>query len=261
MPQSDYDPTSRRQGTPQHYARAVGATLHAVRVLADAYDRGLPEIARELSTPLQRLLTDELIGTRERRKMKVLSRLYPVNSNNILKQSLATYLEVNMNTDGQPLTADGRNMRVTCTHAPGFRALSAVVDRWLPFKEWWNEPILIEGAASGSDIPLDAAKQIPFSRRRKMNRREIIEVVRNKLGSHFDTELPGDAWLLQDPLFVEHIEVAVDGGPQIIALDTRPSQFVFTNHPLHAIVRHVAFEILESFAPDDEAGFRNRAPE
>ncbi|GAM98090.1 hypothetical protein U91I_01720 [alpha proteobacterium U9-1i] len=93
-------------------------------------------------------------------------------------------------------------------------------------------------------VPLDPEKQIPYEKRKRLVRREFVELMRNKLGAHLDEEIPEllDA-LQRSESFGVDVEWRVPTGVVSIGAGTLP----VVVGPAAAMMRKISQELIDAY--------------
>jgi hypothetical protein len=230
---------------------AVRSSLKTIEALCRLYDEGYYDTARDIATVIHRMIVDELMQTRLRRELPFISYSILPNPRNLLIQLLTTSMDAHIQSDGgDPI--------ITITHNPLFDKMTKVTGEGreatapahrpttMKFNEWWNGPVQIAGVADGPLIPLNEIDQVPYNKRDRTSRFDVIRMFRNKTGAHFDREVDADVQKIEDRLLrAIDIRVARSDGVTFSFAET-PEVFRFNNSRAGAIVRHIAFEIDKS---------------
>jgi hypothetical protein len=161
----------------QHINESVTTLLQ----LCDIYDSGRPYIAFNMATEIASILTENAVAARIRA-----AKTYTISARGADKNNLNAHNSlVFMRIDTSPPKADF--IPVFQWDYQGTKSVN--------FAEWWNRDIVwVAGSAKEGVplglIPLDPAEQVPWEKRARLVRRELITMMRNKLGAHLDTVLP-----------------------------------------------------------------------
>jgi hypothetical protein len=227
---------------PDEAKAAVRSSLKTIEALCRLYDEGNYDTARDIATVIHRMIVDELMQTRLRRALPFISYSILPNPRNLMIQLLTTSMDVRIQSDGGDPT-------ITITHNPLFDEMTVATREGrtpMKFNEWWNGPVQIAGAADGPLIPLNESDQVPYNKRARTTRFDVIRMFRNKTGAHFGREIDADVQKIEDRLLrAIDIRIARDDGVTFSFAET-PEVFRFNNSRAEAIVRHIAFEIDKS---------------
>jgi hypothetical protein len=222
---------------PEQAIAAARSSMKTLKILCQSYDDGNFDIEREIATVIFRLLVEELPQTKLRRKLKFISYTAPPNPKNLLMQLLASGVQGRVQSDGADPT-------ITITHVP----LRDQHAEWvgqptaMKFNEWWNGFVQIAGASAGPVIPINQNEQIPYNKRTKISRLNLIQIIRNKYGAHYSREIDEDTMTIEDRL-IRAIDISVNVSGKEFNHIKNPEAFIFSNTRSGAIVRHIAFEI------------------
>jgi hypothetical protein len=220
---------------------AVAGSLRTIKTLCQAYDNGHFDAERDIASVIHRMLIEELYQTNERRNISFLSYALPPNPENLLLQLLASAMEVNIKSDGGDPT-------ITVTHKPLLDTLvpQAGPPSRLRFNQWWKGLVLIGGASDGPAIPVDARLQIPYDKRERFTRSVVVETFRNRTGAHYDRKVDAATKMIEDRL-MRNLDIVIEVGQVSFSYAETPGVFRLSNSRAGAIVRHIAFELLETF--------------
>ena len=219
------------------FQAALFGSLRTLHTLISAYDAGNFDAARDLAALLYRIINDELPHVTKRRDLKICDYASQYHKDSPYYQSLLS--NVSMEFSG-----DFPNFHITFNYIPAYIDIEKYPLRLKRFVDWWGDPILCDGIAYGGQTPFEFFLSVVAGRRTAWNRRQIIEHIRNNYGAHFQHSREHSIRLLTEPMLAGL--VALDCQGKMISLETTPENFHFSNHPLHAITRHVAEEIWRS---------------
>lgn len=212
-------------------ARSSLVTLSA---LAHSYDSGHFDCSRDICVVLHRLISSELYvaGIRTQINLPSLARL--PNRDNLMPQWGLVGFEQGAFDEEREIT--------TVTAIPNDE--TCVIPRALPFSKWWSEVIYVEGAGGGTGfMPLVEEEEIPFKRRGRVLRRELIERTRNEIGAHYDENV-SDLWNFYTRWDAEMSFATRWKSGNEWSSDENPDHFNILNTVADAAIRCVAQEIL-----------------
>lgn len=232
---SDWQRQDPRRRAVVEAANAASSSIRTIELLCDAYDKGEYHVSRELCSVLSRLIDDELKNTGRRRSVRLPTLTHPFSDRNLIPQFAHVAYRL------------GGNCPLEVLFFPAFSGQEDnVSNKNLKFSEWWNEPVIIEGAGGMSGlIPLKASDQIPFAKRRKLVRREVVSIIRNKMGAHYDkAETEGVRFLMKWDHAIEF--GCKDESGNEYSSSAHSDKFIFLNSHGDAIVRSISEEVLRS---------------
>jgi len=227
--------------TQEEAKAAVRGSLRTLQALCQVYDEGHFDAERDIANIIYRMIVDELPQTRLRKELSFISYSIPPNPRNVLMQLLTSVFDARVQSDGGDPT-------ITITHQPLLDQLAAQTGQptTMKFNDWWSGPVLISGASDGPMVPTDESQQIPYNKRERISRFELIRTFRNRTGAHYDRDVDADTKRIEDRLMrVMDISISRDDGASFSYFET-PEVFRFTNSRAGAIVRHVAYELGQS---------------
>lgn len=232
-----YDDKPRKRSKEEAAVAALNS-LTALQLQCSGYDTGRYEISREICSLLSRLIENEMQQAGCRRALKLPSYAYTISPENFLPQ----FPHVSF------CGADERgNIRFDCT----FRDAETVTGaKHLNFSDWWNEAVIVEGGGGMENLfPADGVAAIPFDKRRRLRRREVVKLIRNKLGAHYDTsESEGVRFMMKWGRGIAFSFTDVDG--VLVNSRKNPERFKYLNSHGDSIIRSIAEEILRSNAKE-----------
>lgn len=219
---------------------AVRGTLLTLRSLCDSYDSGNFSAARTIAVEIHRLVVGELAKLPFLRKLQFLSSSLEDSPHNLAKQCLMSFIRVGNCREGE---AVGEISFIPFCSDTSHPALHSAYFRSFP--KWWNAVVIRDGAGPNGLIPLNVADQTPFNERAHATRREVIEVVRNKLGAHFDGTVSEYLHFIEEnPIMFVELGLEIEG--QEFTTGQHPEKFRYSNTLAHATCRQIAWEILAS---------------
>lgn len=157
-------------------------SLDTLQHLARVYDEGHSPIAFLMATEITKLLTENSAAIKLRG-----TRLFPTIPDAHDERVLnAIYKLTGARLGGDPPTV---------TFMPKFQLPEPDPVVELPFKDWWNRDIIYRASAAPPGtpaglIPVNDSPTIPYHKREKVTRMKLVSLLRNKLGSHQDAEMP-----------------------------------------------------------------------
>ena len=212
-------------------------TLRSLVGLCVAYDQGAYEVYGSIATEIYKLFNDGS-GSKIRNKYLYTSLAAPVDKSALSQVSPLVSVRSTSLADGtgtishEPMALGWRHKREN-----------------MKFSIWWERDVVYLGGHTpfGMDptmIPIGAA-QLPYNKREKLTRREVIQLVRNKLGAHISKDVP---------LKLDHLFDRKSWGNIVASAPSHPNEDPeeamkrdkVLNKPIHAMVRHIAEEVLVS---------------
>ena len=124
----------------------------------------------------------------------------------------------------------------------------------LKFREWWNRDVIYRASAAvpGTPlgmIPVNGSPVQPYEKRSKTTRRELIELLRNKMGAHQDVDLSelleeielSKGWVGFELEHPTHGVLSTDDGTLPIRVGV-----------IAALVRQICHELLVAYGREDQ---------
>ncbi|GLK54341.1 hypothetical protein JOD31_001508 [Methylopila capsulata] len=137
---------------------------------------------------------------------------------------------------------------------PIFDYLPIYQGDWRPievdFVDWWNRDVIYRASAAKAGappgaIPLEPEDQVPYKRRQKFVRRDIVSMMRNKFGAHLDDSVPENLDELQKTSsFGINVSQVLDDGTELNSWD---GSLNIGAGPCAAMMRQIAFEVLAAY--------------
>jgi hypothetical protein len=213
--------------------------LETLLQLASIYDGGYTPIAFNMAVEINKTLTENDAATRVRGTRTFSS----PDMGDTSKMLNAMHKLTMMQVGGEPPAV---------RFLPQFWAGPSQC-LTLDFRHWWNRDVIYRASAAAPGlppgvIPLISADQVSFDKREKITRRELISLLRNKIGAHQANELPA---LLEDMDHTSGFAVAVVRLPDGSELSTEDGTLPTNGGPLAAMVRQIAHELLVAYGRDD----------
>jgi len=215
-----------------------GQSLDTLAELVAVYDNGYSPIVFQIAVEIQKILCEGGLAARLRGERKFLSSANDVDDGNLMPR----YPLVAGRVGGRPPELQ---------YLPAFLSPgeNAEKPRSLPFREWWGREAIYRASAAepGSApgmIPVNDTPNVPFAKRETLTRREIIGMIRDKLGAHQDNELPTVLDDLQSGLNYVAIIYQDDDGRE---WHTDNGTLPISIPPIAAMVRQIAHEVLVAY--------------
>jgi len=221
--------------------------LENIRALCRIYDDGHQYIAFTLATEVRKVLVDNPASARTRGEKR-----FPTPKNDYRPTNLAAELplaiaQVHVKSGGKL----GEVPTGTVTFLP--TSIEAPLGmEWLLFREWWNRDVIFRASAAPKGapphlIPTNTAEQVPRSKRYSMSRRTFVDLMRNKVGAHIDSDLPEVLeGLLKGFYFGMDLRVEYGEG----ALSLHEGTMHVEVGVAAAMMREIGHEVLWAYAPD-----------
>lgn len=223
-----------RQLTDEADARRHAETLTRIEHLCEDFDKGRYSYSLPLAVEISKFLTEGKAATRERGKVQ-----FPSPD----RQDKPTYLSA-----FYPLTT-------VCLEGRTGRFEAAVVAscpegwRMMKFKDWWGETVYRASAAKPGTppglLPVNREDQVPFAKRERLNRRQLVKLMRDKAGAHNSGEYPAVLEDIDGP--DSWGGFAVQNGETGETLTTDDGSLEWTVGQLAASIREIAGEILVAY--------------
>lgn len=236
-------PVSRRR-TKDDVIRAVFNSVDELDYLISGYDAGRFHLARTMAQTLDRLIRSELLHTRLRNDLSYLSFGSETDDGNIMT-SMTHFGVMLKNSIQDP---QGRHCiqfyPMTRRDEDGPGLPNPPTEK--SFRVWNDEPIFVEGAGGRSNtIPLLTKDQVPFGKRRKLTRGQLLNRTRNEVGAHFDMNESEDFAFSRQWLGLYNFGIVEKDGAEVNT-SANPERFLFQNTPADAMIRTIAEEVVDS---------------
>jgi hypothetical protein len=222
--------------------KMVETNLDTLQQLVRVYDAGYSIIAFAMATEIQKILGENAWTVKLRGRLRFgstvpdqgrsqLNAFHPLVGARVGGvDPEVTYLPTFMMPDreGQPVRA-------------------------LEFRIWWNREVVyrasaaVPGTLPRGAIPVNDTPVHPFDDRTSLTRRQVIGMLRDKLGAHQDDELPSVLDDLQDGLDIGFGVRMPDGSER----NTFDGSLKIAVPPLPAMVRQIAHEVLVAYGRHD----------
>lgn len=224
---------------------AVNAALSSLRTitaLSRMYEDGDAMVARDLAVCIARLMNEEFVSSGLRKELRLPSYCMPNAAGNeaAFRGHVITRITVN---EAPPALVEFRPHFYDNEFHPGFQT-------GMKFSEWGGEVIIEEGSAGffGFFLPKDR-HYIPKNKRRKVLRRDFVNIFRNERGAHFDrNESAGHAFINNSDLQMEIFCAGQDG--KTWSSRSSPEMFIYKNSVSECIIRGIAEEVNRSNAEE-----------
>ncbi len=218
--------------------------IENLRSLCDSFDQGKVSFSGLIALQVHKILCEGM-ATKIRRKITFPTSRWDSPENNMMPYAPLIGLEL----AGNPLCA-----KFLPKFMMGDDKSDLLKNDILPFQEWWTSDVIYRAgpAKPGSDprmIPLKIEDQVPYRKRKKITRLNLITMVRQKLGAHTENEYP----ILMDELNssaymgIDAESVEQDGSLKSIS----NGQIKVIMSPLEGSVRQIAEETLVGFDSAD----------
>ncbi|MBH9537898.1 hypothetical protein [Novosphingopyxis sp. YJ-S2-01] len=228
-----------RRRTDEQAVADHNAKLQTLKSLCEDYDQGRIEYVFLIATEVQNILTEGRRAVELRGKVTFPS---PEDKDN--PKILSAYF---------PLTA------IRLQNEPLLGSFKPVIEmsstswRRLKFSVWWNEVVFRASAALPGTppgmIPVNGSPSVPYADRERLNRRQVIQFLRNHRGAHSLEEFPAILDEIDSPSswggFVMQDEQT---GQQY---STDDGSLPWQAGQLAAMTREIAGEVLAAFALND----------
>lgn len=228
---------TKRSLSPAELEAAFEQELDILKALCEDFDNGRIEYAFLIATQIQKLLTEGQTAVRRRGAASFISPKSEDNPNILSPYYLLTGIEL------------GGGLPPTGNFVPVYRS-----DRneWevLKFSKWWAEAVFRASAALPGTppglIPVNGTPSVPYEKRERLNRRQIIQILRDHRGSHSLEEFPE---------VLEEIDGPSSWGGFACVDEQTGQEYSTDDGTLHwntgqlaATVRQIAWEVLVAFS-------------
>lgn len=229
-----------RRMTPEEERDNFETSLDNLGVLAKAYDDGIFAISLSMSTEVHKILTEDRFAIQSRKKARFSTPDFGDESRMLNALHKLTACRVS----GQaPILDFLPNFYFPNPNTP---------TKFLQFKEWWNDDVIYRAGAAlpgqnPSLIPVNNSPSVPFSKREKITRREFVSLLRNKLGSHSDVDVPILMDELADTRSWGHVRIETEKGN----FDTFDGTLKTRGGIVPAMMRQISHEVLVAYGRED----------
>lgn len=211
--------------------------LDTLEQLSSVFDGGYSPIAFLMAVEINKILVENDRAIKSRGTIKFRSWAVQENEENLLPQSSLISMEYRQEAGSRP----------GLVYEPNFKKS----DEWreLPFREWWSREIIWRAGAAlpgtpGDLIPVNGAPSVPFNERVKYSRREMIKLLRDKMGAHVEKDVPH---LLEELQSHQSwgVGVVIETPHGVFSTSDGTMNILIT--PVAAMVRQIAHELLTSY--------------
>jgi len=156
-------------------------SLETLQHLAKVFDDGHSPIAFSMATEVYKILTENSSATRLRANKIFTTPSFDAGPNIISAVHKLTLVSFG----GTP---------PAISFDPIFYGVSYGVEN-LDFRTWWNRDVIFRASAAlpGTPpgiLPVNDTPAVPFEKREKLTRMRFVQLLRNKAGSHLESEWP-----------------------------------------------------------------------
>lgn len=230
---------TRRRGNAELLA-AFDQGLSTLSELAKVYDRGHSPIVFLIATEIHKILTENVAATRLRRTRNFTSPEYPDDRQMLNAMHKLTTARLR----GEPAKLEFLPTFYSAEHEGPLRNLN--------FRDWWNRDVIYRASAAlpgtpAGLIPVNDTPTVPHAKREKVTRRELIAILRNKLGAHQDVDFPT---ILDDLESSNNWAAFAIQTPEGV-LSTEDGTLPVDISPLPAMVRQICHELLIAYDRPD----------
>jgi hypothetical protein len=214
-------------------------SLTTLQHFARLYDSGYAPVVFAIATEIHKILVENNAAMRLRGELAFTSPDHGDVSNMLNALHKLTGAQVG----GHPPAIE---------FLPAFRLEDAVPLTKMKFRDWWNRDVIYRASAAlpgtpAGMIPVNDSPSVPFQDRETLTRRELIELVRNKLGAHTESEFP---------ILLEELDEARSWGGFAIetpdgVFDTDNGTLLVKVSVLPATVRQICHELLVAYGRQD----------
>ncbi|WP_294173219.1 hypothetical protein [uncultured Sphingomonas sp.] len=202
------------------------------------YDQGYSPIGSSIATEVYKVLTENGEATRPRGKLNFSGPLDYDNPSVLSEVEKLTFMELG----GDPPKLG---------YLPIYR--SGDVQKFtMSFRDWWNKDVIYRASAAmpGSSpgmIPVNESPSVPYDKREKLTRLRLVQLLRNKVGSHLEADWP----LLLDQIDDERAwGIATIQTPDRV-LSTQDGTLKVEVRRLPAMMRQISHELVEAYGRGD----------
>lgn len=228
----------QRRVTDEQSITRFEANLDRLSDLCEDYDRGRISYALPMAVEIHKLLTEG--GAYSTRRRSTVT--YPSPADEDRESNLLAYFRLTF----VRIASDNEGPFGTFIHA--FEAGGTKI-KAQKFKHWWNETVTRASAAvpgtPAGVIPVNDSPSVPFKDRARLNRRELIRLLRNSAGAHEGAEYPEILDEVDDPRSWGGF--AMNDGNTGLVYSTDDGSLKWRAGQLAASTRQIAEEILIAF--------------
>jgi hypothetical protein len=122
----------------------------------------------------------------------------------------------------------------------------------MPFRVWWNRDIIYQASAAEPGtppglIPVNDTPVVPYEKREKVTRMQLVHLLRNKMAAHQPSEIPE----LLEELQSSNSWAAFGCDTPDGHLSTLDGSLTVAVGPLPAMMRQITHELLIAYGRDD----------
>lgn len=218
--------------------------LSTLAQLAKVYDEGYAPICFLMATEIHKLLTENNAAV----KLRGTRTFTTVDYGDDTKMLNAMYKLTGAIVGGDPERVD---------FVPDFYLSTVAITRQamnLKFKVWWNDDIIyrasaaVPGTMPPGMIPVNDTPSVPYEKRERMNRRDFIAMLRNKLGAHQSQDMPHLLDELEDARSWSSFSVQTQD--RVLSTDDGSLPVGVTN--IAAMTRQICHEIIIAYERKDD---------
>jgi len=214
---------------------AFAQGLDKLEELGKIYDGGYSEIAVQMAIEINKILTENNEATKLRGHIKFES---PDHEDEYTMLNALHKLTI-ANIGGAPPVLN---------FMPAFAAGPKRPPKKLIFREWWNRDVIYRASAApigtpAGMIPVNNSPTVPFKKRETVTRRELISLVRNKLGAHQEKDFP---------VLLDEIDETSNWGTFVTGtpngdLSTEDGSLITRTKIIPAMIRQISLELLRAY--------------
>lgn len=229
---------TRRTFSDQQAEKRFDENLNRLSDLCFDYDAGRVSYALPIAVEIHKLLTEG--GSYSTRRRGTV--MYPGPADRDSSTNLAAFYLLTM---AQVRT---ENSRPTGGFLHQFVQLRDPVKQQ-KFKKWWNEVVYRASAAPPGTppgmIPVNGSPTVPFDKRERLSRRELIAMLRNHAGAHDSNDYPVVLDEIDGPESWGGFEMQNSATGELVSTDD--GSLEWTAGQLAASARQIAEEVLIAF--------------
>lgn len=218
--------------SPEEILQQLVRSLGALEKLCSLYDGGHTEAAFMMSTELIKLFES---GAHS--KKFIAKRLFPT----VVLSDVIKPIPGNQSTENNLVSVEMRQAPPGLYFIPNFK-IQMFEPRFIRFQVWWEKDIVHRASAAppGSSQHHIFQNPVPYEKRRTLTRRELVRLVRNKIGSHIDPNIPETLRNIQS-------QYGLGVGYHLNELHTIDGSLPMIVSPVEAMMRQIGHEVMVAF--------------
>jgi hypothetical protein len=212
-------------------AQNLDTSILTLRTLCEAYDAGSFHVAFSMTNEVRKILIGNpyFVRVRGEKKFKT-ARPFFGEGTQVLRDSRGRPFVIDGNIMPENRLIAVRSGQGTVIFVP--TSLNEHQGALLSFRDWWNRDVIYRDGSSATP-------------RRQLTRREFVDDMRNRLGSHSDTVLPELLDELQRHTSWGATDISINFNGQTLSVSD--GTLPVLAGPSSAMSRRIAAEVLDAY--------------